>query len=700
MSARKNFPHHFILNDSDFINQLKIVFDYRFYYYNLRDNNICLEQKSSAEALFDHYLSFGMFYNIDCSLMFDSLYYLSKYHDVRDAGYPAIYHFLKYGAYEQRKPIDFFDYNVLASQIDYDFSKNNILIDMYSTLLDVDLSPTILFDVNQLAQNDMFVSKRNAIQKNIFLSYLYNTSMWIFNTHKMIDARYIQKQYCKTLRVVSSSICLPPLLLYFKFPKTIRPHPKFDTIFYAKNYPVEDGVDPLTSFVKFGFSQKQCPSIDVNTEAITRLPGIRNELDYFSYLSSNKETFYTFIDDSASNRILYSVLKNKFSESDLTSSIKYIFVLPFFIRGGSEKVISSYISVLTDFVSPGNILIVTTEKDNHIAKDWLHPGVHILDISFINSQSRVDCLFRLLKFYSPEHVHICNSDTGWSCVETYGEILKEQFILTGNFFAFQFNEKSEVTGFIFKYFKKVTPFLHAILTDNNRVIKDMYGYFPALSSNSSLQIKKIHQPVAVLPKEKLPANTTEKFKILWTGRLAKEKLIDTVYSIARMLSDFEFHIFGENYDLNPDGLSRNSLKNIIYRGSYLSFSDIIANEHFDCFLFTSKWEGLPNVLLEAMSCQLPIVASCVGGVQEVICDEVTGLLVFNVPNSNEYAEKISRLANDPDLCKKLGGNAQAFVQEHHNFQVFYEDVVCSLLCSNVAREQQFSDIPHRANPDC
>lgn len=694
MTIQKNYAHQFILDDAIFVDQLKIIFDHRFYYYSLRVNNFCLVQDDTPEALFAHYLNFGIFHNVDCSLMFDSFYYLTKYQDVQDVGYPAIYHFLKYGAHEQRKPIVFFDYAIIADQIDYDFSKNNILLDMYSTLLGVDLTPTILFDFDYLREEENGIASNHGTvgHKNKFLSYLYNTSMWELDTHKMIDSGYIRKQYPKVCNLSGSSVCLPPLLMYFKFPKVIRPHPKFDPIFYENNYTVDTDIDPLTCFVKLAFEKKQCPAPDVNTDVISCLPEVCDSSDYFSYLSSKKDCFYVFNDESASSRILYAMLSNKVRKTDENCSIKYIFILPFFIRGGAEKVVSAYVAVLTSFVTPESILIVTTESDNHSAQSWLPPGVNILDISFISCQSRVNCLFLLLRFYSPEHVHICNSETGWSCVETYGEILKEQTILTGNFFAFQFNDNAEVSGFIFKYFKTVTPFLHAILTDNNRVIKDMYEYFPNLASDRTIQIKKIHQPVETTPEKQLPSKKSNKFKILWTGRLAKEKLIDTVFSVAKSLSDFEFHIFGENFDINSAALSYDSPENVVLRGPYLFFSEIIANEHFDCFLFTSKWEGLPNVLLEAMGCRLPIVASCVGGVQEVIFDNITGLLVFNATDPREYVEKILHLANDQNLCMNLGCNAQAFVQEHHNFQVFYKDVVCSFLHSNMTKNQQFFGI--------
>lgn len=76
----------------------------------------------------------------------------------------------------------------------------------------------------------------------------------------------------------------------------------------------------------------------------------------------------------------------------------------------------------------------------------------------------------------------------------------------------------------------------------------------------------------------------------------------------------------------------------------------------DIFVLPSRQEGLPIVLMEATSAGLPIVATAVGGVPQVLTDGVDGLLVR--PNSpSDLAAAMARLIGDPALRERLGAAA-------------------------------------------
>jgi glycosyltransferase involved in cell wall biosynthesis len=82
----------------------------------------------------------------------------------------------------------------------------------------------------------------------------------------------------------------------------------------------------------------------------------------------------------------------------------------------------------------------------------------------------------------------------------------------------------------------------------------------------------------------------------------------------------------------------------------------------DVVVLPSRWEGLPLILLEAMACRKPIVASRVTGNIDVVVDGVTGFLVpSGVPQA--LAEKLVLLLQDARLCGELGQRGRERVEQ-------------------------------------
>src|SRR5438128_6430802 len=73
-------------------------------------------------------------------------------------------------------------------------------------------------------------------------------------------------------------------------------------------------------------------------------------------------------------------------------------------------------------------------------------------------------------------------------------------------------------------------------------------------------------------------------------------------------------------------------------------------------------DGIPNVLVEAMACGLPVVTTAVSGIPEPVVDGVPGLLVPS-EDPRALADAMLRLHGDPDLARRLGGAAEAAVRE-------------------------------------
>ncbi len=80
----------------------------------------------------------------------------------------------------------------------------------------------------------------------------------------------------------------------------------------------------------------------------------------------------------------------------------------------------------------------------------------------------------------------------------------------------------------------------------------------------------------------------------------------------------------------------------------------------DVFVHSSLRDGMPNAVLEAMACGKTVIATPVGGVMDVINDNVNGMLV-NVNDMDGLAEKISEALSQPDKREAIGRSAREAV---------------------------------------
>jgi len=94
----------------------------------------------------------------------------------------------------------------------------------------------------------------------------------------------------------------------------------------------------------------------------------------------------------------------------------------------------------------------------------------------------------------------------------------------------------------------------------------------------------------------------------------------------------------------------------------------------DVFVLPSAAEACPMAILQAMACGLPVVASSVGGVPEVVRDGIDGILV---PAGDDVAlrEALDLLAGDAAMRRRLGDSARRRAREHYSTQRCVERIV-------------------------
>jgi len=108
----------------------------------------------------------------------------------------------------------------------------------------------------------------------------------------------------------------------------------------------------------------------------------------------------------------------------------------------------------------------------------------------------------------------------------------------------------------------------------------------------------------------------------------------------------------------------------------------------DAYVMSSAWEGMPNVLLEAASSGLPIVATDVGGNREIVVDGVTGFLV-PPRDPSSLAQAMLRLMELPERARvRMGEDARRYVEENFGLDYvvdLWEDLYKELLTKKGVR---------------
>jgi glycosyltransferase involved in cell wall biosynthesis len=89
-------------------------------------------------------------------------------------------------------------------------------------------------------------------------------------------------------------------------------------------------------------------------------------------------------------------------------------------------------------------------------------------------------------------------------------------------------------------------------------------------------------------------------------------------------------------------------------------------------VFPSEWyEGFPMTLVEAFACGLPVVASGLGSMQEIVTDQETGLH-FEPGNAEDLVSKVEWLWSRPHVAKKMGRAARAEFESKYTAERNYE----------------------------
>jgi glycosyltransferase involved in cell wall biosynthesis len=180
--------------------------------------------------------------------------------------------------------------------------------------------------------------------------------------------------------------------------------------------------------------------------------------------------------------------------------------------------------------------------------------------------------------------------------------------------------------------------------------------------------------IAVLPNmvdlERRVSDPAHGGYVAFAGRFDREKGIDTLLAAGGMMQHpAPLHLAGDGplrpqlEDMAPPNARFVGQLGATAMGAFYTRARMV--------VLPSVWfEMCPLVISEAMSHGLPVIASRIGGIPELVDDGETGLL-FEPGNSEDLAHKIDTLWNNPDLCRRMGAAGRRKAERRYGADNYY-----------------------------
>jgi glycosyltransferase involved in cell wall biosynthesis len=331
--------------------------------------------------------------------------------------------------------------------------------------------------------------------------------------------------------------------------------------------------------------------------------------------------------------------------------------------GGAEKVAVNLAVSLQRIAPDQRILILETDFSGEKLDLSNHPMIKVLDISKnlseLNESEQVRFLYALFSSLRAERIVNVNSSLAWRVFDAHIELLQSYATCGAALFCEDFDLNGNDLGYANRYFSSLAGRIDFFLSDNSSFVSRLSRIFGIEPGKTRTLI--LRQPAQL---DFLKSADRVPFRVAWAGRVVYQKNPDLALEIARGLPDHDFHFFGGPVTNFPLPIP----SNVVLHGRYKSFAEV-ALIGPSVFLYTSRFDGIPNVLIEAGAFRIPIVSSDVGSISELLGTEgERGLIVTNSESSLDFIRAIKDL--DEPTSKELVSRMYEYLVLHHSEDAF------------------------------
>jgi glycosyltransferase involved in cell wall biosynthesis len=350
--------------------------------------------------------------------------------------------------------------------------------------------------------------------------------------------------------------------------------------------------------------------------------------------------------------------------------IKIVYLINSFIIGGAERGMTRFLKIL-DKKNFDITVVGLMEGDNKILNE-----LNELDINIINlkAQNKLDIrtifkLYNLLTKIKPD-ILWCSLFHSTIVGRLTGKLAGVPVIIN-------WEHNQNLGGWDRKFLNKITSRYSKSILADSEIVKE------TLVNELKIDKKKIK--TVYIGALDLDEYSSSRKRILnnksivgsigsLTDQKGYEYLIKATRIVVEQHPEVHVHIAGEG--IEKDKLSRlinhYNLKNNVELLGYRRDIPRLLNS-WDIYVQPSLWEGLCITVIEAMACNLPVVASKVGGIPESVQDNVNGFLVS--PKDHKIlADKILYLIENKEVREEMGAKSREIVESKYNLKKTIEEV--------------------------
>lgn len=349
----------------------------------------------------------------------------------------------------------------------------------------------------------------------------------------------------------------------------------------------------------------------------------------------------------------------------------FLFFLPWLKKGGADLASLYHIKAVSS--RDCRVAVVLTENTDSEWVQRLPPNVDVIPFGAIFNGVDIHCqaqlVYHLILALGASRVHIINSNTAWEALRRFTLPMKAAAAIYVSLYCYDYTAIDEPVGYA-RHIRKCIDGVSGIYTDNTT-------FKQHLVEDIGIEADMIH----VLPHPVLNRPVARPFphlsrKVLWASRLDRQKQPEILLAIARRMPQLVFEVYGSAVVGQESQLLQQlqAVPNIVYKGGFSNPSELM-REQYRCFLYTSLWDGLPNILLEMLWAGMLVIAPDIGGIRADLGPEHC-MIVDDAASVDAYVRALQWVIEHPDEAEQLRLRGQAYVKQRHTSDNF-EGVLAS-----------------------